>query len=98
MRVTVTAVSPATRRRADVVIDADLDTPIAEIAAGLDSILNGGVLSRASFGARAAGHPGPLAAPVTQQRPPLFIAGQRGARRRSVRGLADPGRVSGQPG
>jgi hypothetical protein len=46
MRVTVTAVSSATRRRADVVIDADLDTPVAEIAAGLDSILNGGVLSR----------------------------------------------------
>jgi DNA segregation ATPase FtsK/SpoIIIE, S-DNA-T family len=79
MRVTVTAVSPTTRRRADVVIDADPDTPVAEIATGLDSILNGGVLSRACFGARAAGHPAPLTAPVVQQgsKPRLFTAGQR---------------------
>jgi DNA segregation ATPase FtsK/SpoIIIE, S-DNA-T family len=77
MRVTVTAVSPATRRRADVVIDADPETPVAEIAARLDTILNGKNLSRASFGPRAAGHPAPLTAPVTQQRPPLFTAGQR---------------------
>jgi len=76
MRVTVSAVSPATRRRADAVIDADPDTPVAEIAAGLDSILNGKNLSRARFGPRAAGHPAPLAAPVTQQRPRLFTGGQ----------------------
>jgi DNA segregation ATPase FtsK/SpoIIIE, S-DNA-T family len=86
MRVTVTAVSPATRRRADVVIDADLDTPVAEIAAGLESIFNGGVPqvsgSRASFAALAAGHPVPLTAPVVQQAPAasaprLFTVGQR---------------------
>jgi hypothetical protein len=84
MRVTVTAVSPATRRRADVVIDADLDTPVAEIVAQLDSILKGGVPQRshASFVALAAGHPVPLTAPVVQQAPAasvprLFTVGQR---------------------
>jgi DNA segregation ATPase FtsK/SpoIIIE, S-DNA-T family len=86
MRVTVTAVSPATRRRADVLIDAEPDTPVSEIAAGLDRLLNGGVsplsTSGASFATLAAGHPVPLSAPIVQpidrsSAPGLFATGER---------------------
>jgi DNA segregation ATPase FtsK/SpoIIIE, S-DNA-T family len=86
MRVTVTAVSPATRRRADVLIDADPETPVSEIAARLDRLLGGAVPefsgSLASHAALAAGRPVALTAPVLRRAgrasvPGLFTAGQR---------------------
>ena len=86
MRVRVTAVSPATRRRADALIDAEPDTPVAEIAARLDRLLHGGISplsqSGASFAALAAGRPVPLSAPVVPpagqaSAPRLFEAGER---------------------
>jgi len=81
MRVTVTAVSPATRRRADVVIDADPETPVSEIAARLDRLLDGGIpQSSEGHAALAAGRPAPLSAPVLRpagRASVLFTAGQR---------------------
>jgi DNA segregation ATPase FtsK/SpoIIIE, S-DNA-T family len=41
MRLAVTVVSPAARRWADVLLDADPATPVAEVAAGLDRVANG---------------------------------------------------------
>src|ERR1700733_3859336 len=41
MRLAVTVVSPAAGRRADVVIDADPATPVAEVAAEIDRLMHG---------------------------------------------------------
>ena len=40
MRLALTVVAPATRFRADVVIDADPATPVADVAAELESCTN----------------------------------------------------------
>jgi DNA segregation ATPase FtsK/SpoIIIE, S-DNA-T family len=42
MRLLVTVVSPATRRSTDIVLDADVATPMAAVAAGLDRFARGG--------------------------------------------------------
>src|ERR1700691_51810 len=42
MRLLVTVVSPATRRSADIVLDAEAATPMAAVAAGLDRVARGG--------------------------------------------------------
>jgi S-DNA-T family DNA segregation ATPase FtsK/SpoIIIE len=86
MRVTVTAVSPAMRRRADVLIDADPETPVSEIAARLNRLLDGGIPQAsgplAGHATLAGGHPAALSAPVLRPAgrapvPGLFAAGQR---------------------
>ena len=51
MRLTVTVVSPATGQQADVMIDADPGTAVAQLAAELDGVMHGG--------ARAAGPAAP---------------------------------------
>jgi len=42
MRLTVTVVSPATGQQADVMIDADPGTAVAQLAAELDTLMHGG--------------------------------------------------------
>jgi hypothetical protein len=43
MRLTVTVVSPGTGQQADVMIDADPGTAVAQLAAELDGVMHGGV-------------------------------------------------------
>ena len=53
MRLAVTVVSPATGQQADVVIDADPETAVAEIAAELDRLMHGDGRRRDCAGFRA---------------------------------------------
>src|SRR6202012_2140464 len=94
MRLALTIVSPAARRQADVLLEADPATPVGEVAAQLDRLLQAGPVP-------AAPPPGVLAFP----RPP---PGARGAAPRSprlgppmrppgVRAFPGPGRPAGRP-
>jgi S-DNA-T family DNA segregation ATPase FtsK/SpoIIIE len=93
MRLAVTAVSPATRQQADVVIDADPAMPVAEVAAEIDRLMHGEVAA-AGRGARALRPPraraaryagpgipgyGPATAPAVTGPaiPALFVGGHR---------------------
>ena len=66
MRLALTVVSPAARRTADVVVEADPATPVADIAAELERFISGGDMERAqsrpaavaSRGRRCCGFPG----------------------------------------
>jgi S-DNA-T family DNA segregation ATPase FtsK/SpoIIIE len=60
MRLTVTVVSPATGQQADVMIDADPGTAVAQLAAELDTLMHGGACPGA----------GPAAGPAA---PALFV-------------------------
>jgi len=89
MRLAVTVVSPATRRFADVVLDADPTTPVGEVAAELDRLVFGaspGPVSvstgAAGAGARVLQFPGPgsreARAPVpspdpARTAPPVYV-------------------------
>jgi DNA segregation ATPase FtsK/SpoIIIE, S-DNA-T family len=59
MRLALTVVSPAARQTADVLLDADPATPVAEVAAQLERFLHGTTLS--ADGARVVRFPGPRA-------------------------------------
>jgi DNA segregation ATPase FtsK/SpoIIIE, S-DNA-T family len=91
MRLAVTVVSPAARRWADVLLDADPETPVAEVAAALDRVASGygpdggdGAGLTPADGAKVLRFPGPraqgsltLAQTRQQQRPvPLYVSYQ----------------------
>jgi DNA segregation ATPase FtsK/SpoIIIE-like protein len=75
LQVTVTAVSPATRRRTDVLIDADPRTPIGEIAVELGRLLG---VEDSGSGARLLGAPVAPAAPAVHVGPGIPGYGRRG--------------------
>ena len=55
MRLAVTVVSPATRRFADIVLDADPATPVGEVAAELDRLVSGASPGPVAMGTEAMG-------------------------------------------
>jgi DNA segregation ATPase FtsK/SpoIIIE, S-DNA-T family len=63
MRLALTVVSPATRNWADVVIDADPETPVAAIATQLERMTSGPGSPQGPGGLAAPGTPGGVAAP-----------------------------------
>jgi DNA segregation ATPase FtsK/SpoIIIE, S-DNA-T family len=93
MRVMVTAVSPTTRRRADVIIDADPDTPVSQIAAGLDGILAGGARLFLD-GQRVPGEV-PLADSLIRDGSVVSLGDPSGCRRPEPAGVAEIRVVSG---
>ena len=64
MRVAVTVVSPPTGQRVDVVIDADPETMVGDVAVHLDHFLHGEAAAAVSGGAQILRFPRPLTAPA----------------------------------
>ena len=89
MRLALTVVSPATRRTADVLLEADPATPMAAIAGELERFISGGVTEHhhVQQGARVLRFPGPssqgslaMSAPLPQEAPlpvPLYVSYQQ---------------------